>query len=206
MFRSRARVTPDATLTFAVSGDSITSRPDSWRDQLGDRRLRLVGGFAEDGATSERAFGQVRRSMADVLVVMLGMEDVRESVPAETVKTNIEKIVRFSECRTALLCLVPPSNHSDGPVNRRANGVVANRHLFDLGAKQGWIVADPFAFARASNNSWGGGSSDDGTHPLPHVSAEAAVRMRLFIRQAAATVDLNTKAGAVARPAGVRVR
>ncbi|NQW88833.1 SGNH/GDSL hydrolase family protein [Curtobacterium sp. VKM Ac-2861] len=194
MFRARAKITPDSSMTFAVSGDSVTARPDSWRDQLGDRRLRLVGGFAEDGATSERAFGQVRRSLADVLVVMLGMNDVRESVPFEEMTANIEKIVRFAECQTALLCLVPPSNHSDGPVNQRANGVVANRHLFDLGARRGWVVADPFAFARASNNSWGGGSSDDGTHPLPHVSAEAAVRMRLFIRQAAATSGLNQKA------------
>lgn len=189
-------------MTFAVSGDSVTARPASWRDQLGDRRLRLVGGFAEDGATSERAFGQVRRSLADVLVVMLGMNDVREGVPFEEMTTNIEKIVRFAECQTALLCLVPPSNHSDGAVNQRALGVVANRHLFDLGARRGWVVADPFAFARASNNSWGGGSSDDGTHPLPHVSAEAAVRMRLFIRQAAATSGLNQKAPEVPAHAG----
>ncbi|ROP63990.1 SGNH/GDSL hydrolase family protein [Curtobacterium sp. PhB115] len=191
MFRARSRITADTSLTFAVSGDSVTARPESWRDQIGDRRLRLVGGFAEDDATSERAFGQVRRSLADVLVVMLGMNDVRQGVPFEEMTANIEKIVRFAECQTALLCLVPPSNHSDGAVNQRANGVVANRHLFDLGARRGWVVADPFAFARASNNSWGGGSSDDGTHPLPHVSTEAAVRMRLFIRQAAATTGLN---------------
>ncbi|WP_144714555.1 SGNH/GDSL hydrolase family protein [Curtobacterium pusillum] len=191
MFRGRSKIDPDSSLTFAVSGDSVTARPESWRDQLGDRHLRLVGGFAEDDATSERAFGQVRRSLADVLVVMIGMNDVREGVPFETMTDNIEKIVRFAECGTALLCLIPPSNLVAGPVNARANGVVANRHLFDLGARRGWIVADPFAFARASNNSWGGGSSADGVHPLPHASAEAAVRMRLFIRQAAATAALN---------------
>ncbi|PZF08893.1 SGNH/GDSL hydrolase family protein [Curtobacterium sp. MCLR17_034] len=191
MFRARSKITTDTSLTFAVSGDSVTARPESWRDQLGDRRLRLVGGFAEEGATSERAFGQVRRSLADVLVVMIGMNDVREGVPFEEMTSNIEKIVRFAECQTPLICLVPPNNRTNGTVNQRANGVVANRHLFDLGSRRGWVVADPFAFARASNNSWGGGMSEDGEHPLPHVSAEAAVRMRLFIRQAAATMGLN---------------
>jgi len=184
MFRARSKITTDTSLTFAVSGDSVTARPESWRDQLGDRRLRLVGGFAEEGATSER-------SLADVLVVMIGMNDVREGVPFEEMTANIEKIVRFAECQTPLICLVPPNNRTNGTVNQRANGVVANRHLFDLGSRRGWVVADPFAFARASNNSWGGGMSEDGEHPLPHVSAEAAVRMRLFIRQAAATMGLN---------------
>lgn len=191
MFNGRSRVTPKSSLTFAVSGDGITARAESWKEQMTDRQLRLVGGFAEDGATSERAFGQVRRSLADVLVVMLGMEDVRAAVPFETMTANIEKIVRFAECKTALLCLVPPNNRSQGEVNRRTNGIVANRHLFELGASRGWVVADPFAFARASNNTWGGSTSVDGIHPLPHASAKAAARMSLFIRQAAATQSLN---------------
>jgi hypothetical protein len=190
VFVSRSKVTPSTSLSFAVSGDSITARPGSWRDQLGDRNLTFAGGFAEDGATSERAFGQVRRSQADVLVVMVGTEDVKRGTPFEDLTANIEKIVRFAECKSTLLCLLPPDNHTSGAINRRVNGVVANRHLFDLGARRGWVVADPFAFARASNNSWGGGASEDGTHPLEHVSAEAAQRMRLFIRQAAASADL----------------
>lgn len=200
MFSSRAKVTPRTSLTFAVSGDSITAHPDSWRNQLDDRNLRYAGGFAEEGATSERAFGQVRRSQADVLVVMLGTDDVAADVPFETLTSNIEKIVRFAECRSTLLCLLPPSNHTRGPVNRRVSGIVANRHLFDLGARRGWVVADPFAFARASNNGWGGGMTEDGTHPLPHVSAEAAQRMPLFIRQAAATSDLAVAGAAPAGP------
>lgn len=121
---------------------------------------------------------------------MLGTNDVKQGVPFESLTENIEKIVRFAECRSTLLCLLPPNNHTSGEVNRRVNGIVANRHLFDLGARRGWVVADPFAFARASNNGWGGGASEDGTHPLEHVSAEAAQRMRLFIRQAAASAGL----------------
>ncbi|MFS0730182.1 SGNH/GDSL hydrolase family protein [Curtobacterium sp. 1P10AnD] len=191
MFTGRSRISPHSSLSFAVSGDGITARAGSWKEQISDRHLRLVGGFAEEGATSERAFGQVRRSLADVLVVMLGMEDVRASVPFETMTANIEKIVRFAECKTALLCLVPPNNRTDGEVNRRTNGIVANRHLFELGARRGWVVADPFAFARASNNAWGGGASGDGVNPSPDTSAEAAARMPLFIRQAAATQPLN---------------
>jgi hypothetical protein len=190
VFGSRAKVTPSTALTYAVAGDSITAWPGSWKDQLDDPGLNFAGGFAEDGATTAHVLAHTRPTPADVLVIMLGTNDVKFDVPFTELVDNIERIAATAGCKSTLLCLLPPSNHTRGTINRRTNGVVANRHLYDLGARRGWIVADPFAFARASNNAWGGGASDDGTHPLEHVSNEAARRLQLFIRQAAATAGL----------------
>lgn len=183
-------------ITFAVAGDSLSANSDSWMNQLRDPALQNVGGYQRPGYTTNGVYAEIQPGQADVLVVMLGTNDVRFGFDAAHITSRIEDIVdKFGGAKTVLVAFLPPSDYTDdNGINRRQQGIIVNRALVALAAKHGWSYGDPWSFQRGWDNAWGTGASTDKTHPTTAVSAQAASRMALYIRQAA--VAGNTIPGA----------
>jgi lysophospholipase L1-like esterase len=173
----------DATIVYAWAGDSLTSRGDSWlKASWDDETLVSTGGFASSGYTSEQVLANITAQPdADVLVIMLGTNDVRYGVsPAETA-ANFDKIVAKVGAPHVLVTFVPPSNLS---LDRRVDHYVMNRVLTQHAAKRGWTIDDPWSHHRASTGAWVDGTSSDGTHPTAATSQFVEDRMEVYIRQA----------------------
>lgn len=184
-----------APITFAVAGDSLSANPDSWMNQMSDPGLSYVGGYQKAGYTTNGIYANIAPGKADVLVVMLGTNDIKFGFDADHITSRIEDIVdKFGGAQHVLIAFTPPSDYTDdNGVNRRQQGIIVNRALVALAAKHGWSYGDPWSFQRAWDNAWGTGASTDKTHPTTAVSAQVSKRMVLYIRQAA--VAGNTSPG-----------
>lgn len=182
------RATADTPIAYAVAGDSLSANSDSWLHQEADPSVSYVGGFQQAGYTTNGVLANIGPVPgAQVLVVMLGTNDVKYGVDPATIDAHIEGIVAKVGAPHVLISFLPPSDITDDAtthVNRRVVGITENRELVALAAKHGWLYADPFSFQRAWTNAWGTGASPDGTHPSTVVSALVAQRMALYIRQA----------------------
>ncbi|NII39863.1 lysophospholipase L1-like esterase [Curtobacterium flaccumfaciens] len=160
-----------APVTYTFAGDSVTQASNkwSWVKYVDTRRAKSVGGVAAGGLTSATVAAQVTHRDADVLVVMVGVGDVRNGVSPATVRKNIGTIVRKVGARHVLLAAVPPCDRTaDGPqrIDRRAAGFVLDRSLQEFASSRGWGWVDPFSSVRHIDNTWSAGtSSPDGVHP-----------------------------------------
>lgn len=177
-------------ITYTFAGDSITARDDSWQHQLADPDLVSVGGYAHSGYTSAQILeGVTPHPDADVLVIMVGTNDVTKGVSQPTVCANAVKIAQKVQAGSVFLSFLPPSNVEDDPtlhVNRRAEGITMNRTLVQCAADNGWLYGDPFSMVRAWNNAWGTNNAiADGVHPTTATNVLVTARMDLYIRQAA---------------------
>jgi lysophospholipase L1-like esterase len=176
----------DATIRFAFAGDSLTSARSSWLNQLDDPSLVEVGGFAKSGYTTKQVLAEIKpEAEIDVLVILLGTNDVHFGVPRGEVKANIDKIVDKVGAPRVLLSYIPPSDvtWSKG-VNRQVESALLNRYMLNVAYHRGWMMYDPWASYRTSKNGWTPGASTDKVHPVPAVSEAAADRMEEYIRQA----------------------
>lgn len=186
-----------APITYAVAGDSLSANADSWMNQIPDldAGLQYAGGYQRAGYTTNGVWSEIQPGTADVLVVMLGTNDVKYQFDAAHITSRIEDIVdKFAGADNVLICFLPPSDITDDAtthVNRRQQGIVVNRALVALAAKHGWLYADPWSFQRAIDNAWGTGASPDKTHPSATVSRQAAGRMGVYIRQAAVAGNIG---------------
>lgn len=176
-----------APITYAVAGDSLSANADSWMHQMSDDGLQYVGGYQRAGYTTNGVYANIAPGKADVLVVMLGTNDIKFGFDAAHITSRIEDIVtKFGGAGHVLVAFTPPSDYTDdNGVNRRQQGIIVNRALVALAAEHGWSYGDPWSFQRAWDNAWGTGASPDKTHPTTAVSAQASQRMALYIRQAA---------------------
>jgi lysophospholipase L1-like esterase len=176
----------DNTIKFAYAGDSLTSWDSSWLKQLDDPSLVNVGGFAKSGYTTAQVLEKIKRVPdADVLVIMLGTNDVRLGVPISTIKKNIDKIVAKVGAPHVLLSFIPPSDvTSSKGINRRVQSAMLNRYFNHLAYHRGWAVDDPWTPARTTKNGWYSGKSTDKVHPTAAVSKVASDRLERYIRQA----------------------
>jgi lysophospholipase L1-like esterase len=172
-------------IAFAFAGDSLTSGSTSWLYQLDDPSLVRAGGYAKKGYTTGQVLGAIGPVAADVLVIMLGANDVRVGASQGSVGTNLDQIVAKVGAPRVLLTYLPPSDvTSSGGINRRLQGFAMNRYLTAFAAKRGWMIADPWSSYRASTNGWTSGASADKVHPVSAVSGAVANRLELYIRQA----------------------
>lgn len=183
----------DDPITYAVAGDSTSAYPDAWLQQMTDPGLSFVGGWQQAGYTTADVLAKIRPGTADVLVIALGTNDIRNGLTAAQMTSNMEAIVdKYAGARTVLITFTPPSDVTDyNGINRRGLGISYNRALVALAAKHGWMYADPWSFQRTYANGWGGSASPDGVHPSALVSKQAAGRMVIYIRQAAVAGNIG---------------
>ena len=176
----------DNTIAFAFAGDSLTSASSSWLNQMDDPSLIKVGGYAKSGYTTEQVLANIQPVPdVDVLVIMLGTNDVHFGVSRSEVKSNIDQIVAKVGAPRVLISYIPPSDvTSSKGINRQVNSALLNRYMLNVAYHRGWMMYDPWAPYRTSKNGWTPGASNDKVHPLPAVSEAAAQRMEEYIRQA----------------------
>lgn len=183
---AKPAVATSSPITYAVAGDSLSANSDSWLHQMNDPGLSFVGGFQQAGYTTNGALANIQPGTADVLVVMLGTNDIRYGFDADHITSTIEQIVtKFGGASHVLISFTPPSDYTDdNGIDRRTQGIIVNRALVAVAAKHNWLYADPFSFQRGWNNAWGTGASTDKTHPTAAVSLLVSQRMSIYIRQA----------------------
>lgn len=182
----------DTTLTFATAGDSLTIYPDTWWQQWNDPSIVKTspGGYASSGKTSEQVLEALRPLVpldADVLVLMLGTNDVRLGFTVAETLANLDAIVELVDAPSVLVTLTPPSDltTTSCPTSCRTGQFVLNRAIQSHAAKRGWLAADPWSSYRAMSQGWTPGASDDGRHPTAEVGTAVRERMEVYIRQAA---------------------
>lgn len=183
----------DAPITYAVAGDSLSAMDNSWMHQLDDPELQYAGGFQRSGYTTNGVYANITPGTADVLVVMLGTNDIRYGFDAAHITSRIEDIVeKFGGAGHVLIAFTPPNDYTDdNGINRRTQSIIVNRAFVALAAKHGWMYADPWSFQRGWDNAWGSGASPDRTHPSTLVAGQAAGRMDVYIRQAAVAGNIG---------------
>ena len=160
----------DGAIRVAVAGDSLTAHADSWRYQLNDPGITFTGGYARGGYTTGDVLKNISESDADVLVVMLGTNDVRHDIPVTTAEANIEKIVAVSHPAHVLLTYLPPSDGITDTwhgvhIDARYGNLAYSRAFVALAAKHGWLIADPFTPWRSWNGAYYSRATLDGLHP-----------------------------------------
>jgi lysophospholipase L1-like esterase len=165
------RVAPH-TITLAYAGDSTTAQPDSWLEQLDDSRIVTVGGYAHSGYTSEQVLQHIHRVDADVLVVMVGINDFRfaASDNVDTVVADVNLIVRKVHARRQVISAVAPSNITSSPndgADAQKLQTALNRALEKDAAHHHWTWIDPYS--RIRDQATGGyvnqAATLDGIHP-----------------------------------------
>jgi lysophospholipase L1-like esterase len=160
---------PAAHTTFAVVGDSITAGGEvisdarvggsaSWVPAAAQASgLTFVGGWAVPGATTEDALASVVPDDADVLVVMVGTNDVLQGRPWEESAADLIRIAASAGERVVAVVTIAPSDLR--PDDRRAY----NAQLAQLALEQRWILVDPWTDVE-SGDGFVAGTTTDGTH------------------------------------------
>lgn len=183
---SSAPATPSADRAvprrFAVVGDSITAGGEaisdarvggsaSWVPAAAESSgLTFVGGWAVPGATTEDALVSVVPDDADVLVVMLGTNDVLQERPWEDSAADLAGIAAAAGERVVAVVTIAPSDLR--PDARRAY----NAELAQLAVEQGWVLVDPWTDVE-SGDRFVAGTSTDGTHPTDEAAQLAGFRV-----------------------------
>jgi lysophospholipase L1-like esterase len=177
--------------TFAYAGDSTTAMPTSWMHQVKDTTLTNVGGFAKGGYTSTQVLENIQPGTADVLVIMIGVNDIPQQIPTSTTLANIEAIVaKFSGAKDVLVAAIVPSNLTNSGIdhlNRQELGAQLNESLRSFAVSHGWYFGDPDTDFRRANNAYKlHANISDGVHPNARSFGQMAVRLSQFIHFAAA--------------------
>jgi hypothetical protein len=179
-------------IKFATAGDSITinKTPAMWWRQWDSTTIRKTspGGFAKSGYTS----GQVLKAIpadiphADVLVIVLGANDMRLGVPVTTVLSNFKRIADKVGAPRVVLAATPPSNLTSTrrcpDRGCRTAQFVLNRAMSTFAYKHGWLFVDPWLKVRQVNNGWTKTYTYDGRHPTFVASEIAKNRLEQAIR------------------------
>jgi lysophospholipase L1-like esterase len=180
-----------APVTYTFAGDSATQATNtwSWTKYVSTTRATSVGGVGRGGDTSATVAKRVTRQDADVLVVMVGIGDVRTGVGPSTVRKNISTIVGKVRARHVVVAAIPPCDVTDqagNHVDRRAQGFVLNRSLQAYASSRGWGWVDPFSSVRRIDNGWVAGTGKgDGVHPsVATAKRYLGPRMTVAITQA----------------------
>lgn len=167
-------------------GDS-TSCAGSWVDHVDAANVELVGGCATAGFTSAQLLPTAAAVSADVLVVMVGVNDIRLGVSSVTTLANIEAIVTAVGADRVVLSAIVPNNVTDygsAHINRKEKGEIFNRTLLDLAAAHGWLFVDPCNEFRKLDNGFKAGTTTDNVHPVESAYALMANRLEGAVRLA----------------------
>lgn len=181
-------------LTYTYAGDSITNPGNSWSYTrfLQDGSISTPGGVGISGATSAEVLAAAGPQPADVLVVMVGTNDIRFGTNPKTVRDNVKAIISKVGAEHVVIAAVAPSNLTDygsDHINRAVDNVVLNRTLSASASNNGWLFVDPWDNVRKMDGTWAAGrSQSDGVHPaVSTMSADGDAvghRFDTYIRQA----------------------
>jgi lysophospholipase L1-like esterase len=177
-------------ISLAYAGDSTTAQPDSWIFQLTDPRITAVGGFAHDGYTSQQVLSNITSVKADVLVVMLGINDLHfvQTENIQGIVANVNRIVAKVGALRVIVSAVAPSDVTYWATNatdsRSAQSKLNIALKRDSVAHQ-WMFVDPYSQIRLSDGGYRNGYTADNIHPTAAGSAIVATAMTRFIVAAA---------------------
>lgn len=185
-------------LTFTYAGDSITDPDNSWSwtrfvsEVDPDLSVHPDGGVGISGATSAAIAAKVEPIHANVLVMLLGTNDVRLEKSRASTLDNLQSIATTVGASHTVLVATPPCSLTaykttdDGSViNRATLGYALNRDLNELAEQEGWLFVDPWAGVRRMDNTWAPGAArPDDVHPTADTGASAGHKMATYIRQA----------------------
>ncbi|MEP6477862.1 MAG: SGNH/GDSL hydrolase family protein [Rhodoglobus sp.] len=163
---------PQADVSFAAVGDSMTawvdeagvSRGDrSWVNHIPAKHLHLVGGWAQGGAQTSLMMQNVTPVDADVLVIMAGTNDLGDQwgVPMQERLDHILAIAQTVGARHVVLSAIPPLDLAP-QWSTEYNAV-----LQQFAATMGWSWVDPWVQLRAPDGHYINGLTPDGAHPTP---------------------------------------
>lgn len=186
------------TIRLTAVGDSTTAQDTSWLHHLTDSNIDVVQEIAQSGYTSGQVLNLAKAATiepTDVLVVMLGINDIRLGQPRANVLANISDIQELVKAPHVLIGAVAPSNQtsytveSTGAVINRATAQFSlNRELAEMAAdrRRGWMFGDVWTEVRRMDGTWQSGTAvADGVHPTEATSiAQSGPRFSTYIRQA----------------------
>ncbi len=171
---------------FGTYGDSHTTyskasieegrkAKGSWTHFAQSAEVGYAGYWAKNGATTADALKQVSCHQHDILVLLLGTNDITKNVSRPQIRANLRAIVRKECADQVLLVALPP--RSD--MRYAATTVSFNTSLKTLAKAQGWTFLDPWTKHRAKNGAWLQRSyAPDGLHATRAVYAQAGYAIR----------------------------
>lgn len=169
-------------ISIAYAGDSTAV----WKDQLTDPEITVAGGFSSPGYTSTQIAANITAVNCDVLVVMVGVNDIRLGVSTATILANIESIVSTVGAQHVIICAIVPCDITDygtAHINRQEKGEVFNRALIDLAFSHGWLFVDPSnQFRKIANGYKSATGMSDGVHPTTASYQLIAARIEGYAR------------------------
>lgn len=181
---------------FATAGDSLTinnttENPMWWRQWDSTTILKTSpGGYAKSGYTSAQVLAAIPADIpnADVLVIMLGTNDVRLGVANSTTLANFKKIADKVGAPRVVLAATPPSNITTcaGTYSDCATGQFGlNRAMSTFAYQNGWLFVDPWFKMRQLDGNWTSKTyTYDYRHPTKAGSEVVKHRMEQAIRLA----------------------
>lgn len=160
-------VTPPP-VTFASEGDSISALADnagniirwSWvRDAAVAGGVKYIGVYMRAGATTAELVRNAKPTLANVMVVMGGTNDVSTGVPTSSTLNNIAAVFGHTGGKVKILSAVAPRNIYP------AQTLTLNYWLRQLAKQHGYVFIDPWVSVRNANGTWKAGANSDSTHP-----------------------------------------
>ena len=180
-----------STVRFAVAGDSLTAwTNDSFPEPTGDfadvtwlhwtisPTLELAGGYARQGARSTDVARQIDVVDADVLVVMVGSNDIGVAAPPQ-VLAAISEIVERAGVDAVVLCAIPPQR------GYTTEMLAHNEALAALALENDWTFVDPWVSVRDGNGEWIEALTFDGVHPTAEGAEAAGIIISAAVDKAA---------------------
>ena len=172
---------PSDPCLFAPVGDSIsmwTGTPNKWTVYAPDAHLVREGGWAGSGAHLDDMAAGVEPYDADVLVLMGGTNDVRDSGGADMTGylETVADIIEGADVAKVIISAIPPNDPHP------AWAAAWNLLLLDFADVNGYTFTDPWADWRTISGTWTASRGmDDGIHPQEQVSRWAGHRLRRTI-------------------------
>ena len=170
-----AKAYGEGPVRFSAVGDSLTAACElqltaaqscSWTGWVdAERDLVFAGGWAVWGARSDQAAASAPPLRGDLVIAMLGTNDIAQSVPVETQFAALHDLTAGGTGAVLLLAIPPVASfYGTGAVETR------NGELEAFAEDQGWAFLDPWV--RTQDGRWPDGASYDGVHPTDAVQQE----------------------------------
>lgn len=178
-----------APIRVAVAGDSNSTgfagtlehgvaSSTAWVALLPEGEFEWAGGWALDGATSLTvADNVVPIGDADVLVVMVGTNDLALGIPFDQTRAAVEAIVETVGAELPVISALAPSAYQPEEVEQ------ANQDLAAVAAQNGWGWIDPWVPVRGSDGGWLPAFFTDGVHTSSDGYAAAASEVATQLRE-----------------------
>jgi len=176
-----------APVRLAALGDSLTAGSFAFPDVLDDRawpvvaqcaKVEVVAGYARSGMTSAEVLPNVTAYDADVLVVLLGTNDIIHQIPLEETIANIDAMVTIANVPRVIIAALPPVAWKDWTIPAAD---ALNSALSATAAEHGWTWIDPWTSLRDGAGHYLPGYTTDNIHPTLAGATVEGLAMRSAI-------------------------